>query len=79
MTVAAVASKNAPAVSTSLITIVNEGRPLMVPGRLWRGTVVVGDGLGALAVALCIPLAILALGTPIALSVRLLLWTLGIL
>jgi hypothetical protein len=52
-------------------------RPLVVPGRLWRATAVVGDLLGATAIALCIPFVILAIGTPIALCVRLLLWIVG--
>lgn len=36
-----------------------------------------GDLLGAAAVIVCIPLAILAIGIPIALVVRLLLWLTG--
>ena len=57
----------------------NEARPLLVPGRLWRGAGVVGDLLGALAAVLCIPFVILAIGIPIALCVRLLLWIGGLL
>ena len=44
-----------------------------------RAAVVVGDVIGALALGLCIPLAILAIGTPIVLCVRLLLWMGGLL
>lgn len=51
----------------------NDARPLLVPGRLWRGAVAVGDLLGAMAIVLCIPFVILAIGIPIALCVRLLL------
>jgi hypothetical protein len=56
-----------------------EARPLLVPGRLRRGAVVVGDLLGAMAIVLGIPLVILAVGIPIALCVRLLLWIGGLL
>jgi hypothetical protein len=57
----------------------NEARPLLVPGRLWRGAVVGGDLLGAMAIVLCIPFVSLAVGIPIALCVRLLLWIGGLL
>lgn len=39
----------------------------------------IADVLGAAAVILCIPLAILAIGIPLALVVRALLWIVGIL
>jgi hypothetical protein len=64
---------------TALATTFNEARPLVVPGRLWRADVVVGDLLGAVAIVLCIPFVILAIGIPIALCVRLLLWIGGLL
>lgn len=57
----------------------NQARPLVVPGPLRRAAVVVGDVLAAVAVVLCVPFAILAIGTPIALCVRLLLWIGGLL
>ena len=60
-------------------TAVDEARPLIVPGRLWRATVVAGDVLGGLAIVICIPFVILAIGIPIALCVRLLLWIGGLL
>ena len=50
-----------------------------VPGPLRRAAVVVGDLLGAMAIVLCIPFVILAIGIPIALCVRLLLWIGGLL
>ena len=52
---------------------------LTVPNPSRRAAVVVGDLLGALAILLSIPVAILAIGTPIALCVRLLLWIGGLL
>ena len=57
----------------------NEAGPLLVPGRLWRGAVGVGDLFGAMAIVICIPVVILAIGIPIALCVRLLLWIGGLL
>ena len=57
----------------------NDARALLVPGRLWRGAVVVGDLLGAMAIVFSIPFVMLAIGIPIALCVRLLLWIGGLL
>ena len=48
--------------------------PHIVAGPFRRAVVVVGDALTAVAIVLCIPFAILALGMPIALCVRLLSW-----
>jgi len=63
----------------ALATTFNPARPLVVPGRLWRAAVVIGDLLAAIGIVLCIPFAILAIGIPIALCVRLLLWIGGFL
>jgi hypothetical protein len=52
---------------------------IVVPGRLWRSAVAIGDVFAAMGLALCIPFAIVAIGTPIALFVRLLLWMFGLL
>lgn len=57
----------------------NTARPLVVPGRLRRATVVVGDVLEAVAIVFCIPIVIVAIGMPIVLCVRLLLWIVGML
>jgi hypothetical protein len=57
----------------------NQVRPLGVRGPLRRAAVVVGDLLGTAAIVLCIPIVILAIGTPIALCLRLLLWIGGLL
>lgn len=65
--------------SAALATTFNESRPLVVPGRLRRAAVIAGDLLGAVAVVLCVPFVILAVGIPIALGVRLLLWIGGLL
>jgi hypothetical protein len=42
-----------------------------------RAAAMIGDLLGAVAIVLCIPAVILAIGIPIALCVRLLLWIAG--
>jgi hypothetical protein len=64
---------------TALSTTFSQAQPLVVPGSLWRAAVVIGDVLGAVAIVLCIPFVILAIGTPIALCLRLLLWVGGLL
>ena len=51
---------------------------LFVPGLLRRAAVVAGDVMGIVAIVLCIPFVILAIGTPIALCLRLLLWIGGL-
>jgi hypothetical protein len=60
-------------------TAVDHARPLIVPGFLWRAAMVIGDLLAAMGVVLCIPFVILAIGIPIALCVRFLLWIVGVL
>ena len=62
----------------ALATPFNQARPLVVPGPLRRTAAVIGDLFAALGVVLCIPLVILAIGMPIVLSVRLLLWIGGL-
>ena len=64
-------------IRAALATTGNEAGPLIISGRLWRATVVVGDGLLTAAIVLCIPFVILAIGLPIALGVRLLLRIVG--
>jgi len=54
------------------------GRPV-VPGFFRGSFVVVGDVLGAVAIVVCLPFGILAIGMPIVLGVRLLLWLGGLL
>ena len=63
----------------ALATAVDQAGALIVPGPFRRAAVVVGDVLGAVAIVLCLPLVILAIGMPIALSVRLLLSIAGLL
>jgi hypothetical protein len=63
----------------ALATTFDQARPPVVPGPFRRAAVVVGDVLGAVAIVLCVPFVILAIGIPIALCVRLLLWVGGLL
>jgi hypothetical protein len=55
----------------------NEAPPLFLARPLRHAAVLAGDLMGAVAVVLCVPFVILAVGTPIALCVRLLLWVGG--
>jgi hypothetical protein len=63
---------------TTLATALGETQALSAPGPLRRAAVVAGTLFSAMAVVLCIPFAILAIGIPIALCVRLLLWLSGL-
>jgi hypothetical protein len=56
-----------------------KSRPLFVPGRLRRATAAAQDLLGAVALVLSVPFVILAVGIPVALCVRLLVWIVGML
>ena len=58
---------------------VNRVRPPIVPGLLRRGALATADLLRAMGIVLCIPFIILAIGMPIALCVRFLLWITGML
>jgi hypothetical protein len=63
----------------ALATTFDQARAPVVPGPFRRAAVVVGDVLGAVAIVLCVPFVILAIGIPIALCLRLLLWVGGLL
>jgi hypothetical protein len=63
----------------ALPTTFDQARPVAVSGLLRRAAAVVGDLLATAAVVLCFPFVILAIGIPIALCVRLLLWIGGLL
>ena len=79
MTVATGHLDDATLTKAALATTVDSARPLAVAGALRRAALAVGDLLTALAIVLCIPFVILAIGTPIALCLRLLLWIGGLL
>lgn len=63
----------------ALATTIDQGRPLVVPSALHRAAVVIVALLGAAGLVLCLPFVILAIGTPVALCVRFLLWIVGVL
>jgi hypothetical protein len=73
LTFAAGRLEEATLTRAALVTTFDQARALTVPGPFRRAAVVVGDLLGAVAIVLCIPFVILAIGIPIALCVRLLL------
>ena len=53
---------------------VDSATGIAVPGPFQRAGELAGDLLTMAGIVLCIPFVILAIGTPIALCVRLLLW-----
>ena len=53
-------------------------RALPVPGPLRRTAMRIGDLLGAMGVVLVVPFVILAIGMPIVLALRVLLWIVGL-
>jgi hypothetical protein len=66
----------APAV---VATAFDHALPPVVPGPIQHAAMVIGELLGTLGILLLIPVAILAIGTPVVLSVRLVLWIVGLL
>ena len=70
--------RDATPTTTTLATTFGEAPALSVPDPLRRAAVIVGDLLGAMAIILCIPFVILAIGIPVVLCVRLLLWIGGL-
>ena len=56
----------------------HDARLPVVPGPLRRAAMVIGDLFAAVGIALCVPVVILAIGTPVALCVRFLLWIVGL-
>ena len=60
-------------------TVVDQSQRRIVPGFLSRAGVVAGDMIAGVGVVLCVPFVILAVGIPIALTLRFLLWMTGLL
>ena len=79
MTFATSRPREGPLTTAALATTVGHARPLVVPGALHRAGVVIADLLGMAGLVLCIPFVILAIGIPIALCLRFLLWIAGLL
>ena len=59
------------------VTMASPAPRLVVPVWLRRAAWLAGELLTMVGIVLCLPLAILAIGIPIALCVRLVLWVLG--
>jgi hypothetical protein len=70
---------DAIALTRALVTTSSQVWPLVARGPWRRAAAVIGELFAAVGVVLCIPLAILAVGIPIVLGVRLLLWIVGLL
>ena len=74
MTFAAGRLEKATLTRAALAATFDQARAPVVPGPFRRAAVVVDDVLGAVAIVRCVPFVILAIGIPIALCLRLLLW-----
>ena len=64
---------------TGLAITFDDTRSLVVPGPLRRAAMVMSNLFAAVGLVLCIPLVILAIGIPVVLCVRFLLWIVGML
>ena len=69
--------RSRPLTRVALAPTFDHASPLVVPGLVRRVAMVIGDVLSAVTVVLCIPFVILAIGLPIALCVRFLVWIVG--
>ena len=78
MTFAAGRLEETTPTGAAVATTFGRAPALTVPGLFRPAAVVVGDLLGVMAIVLCFPFVILAIGMPIALCVRLLLWIGGL-
>lgn len=79
MTAAAGRLEEAPLTRAARATRFDRAAALTVPGPFRRAAGVAVDLLGLVAIAFCIPFVILAVGIPIMLCVRLLVWIAGLL
>jgi hypothetical protein len=79
VTFAAGRLEHAALTRAAIATTSDQAPALTVSRPFRRAAVVVADLLGAVVIVLCIPFVILAIGMPIALCVRLLLWIGGLL
>ena len=73
MTLAVGRTEDATLTSAPLAPLFGRPRAFIVPRPFRRAARVVGDLLGAVAIVLCIPFVIVAIGIPIALFVGMLL------
>jgi hypothetical protein len=78
MTLATTALRPGTLTRIPLATI-DHTQPRVVPGFFWRVAVIIGDLLALAAIALSLPFVIIVIGLPIVLTVRIVLWILGML
>ena len=64
--------------SEVFVTPLSPAQSLTLPGPLRRASGLLGDVLALAGIVVAIPVVILAIGTPIALGVRLLVWLGGL-
>jgi hypothetical protein len=79
VTIATTESQQGTLAATALVTASDHARPAVVPGFVRRAAATVGDLLGVAAIGLALPFVILAIGTPLALGIRVVLWIVGLL
>ena len=79
MTFAANRHVAATLTNTPVATAVDRARPIIAHGLLRRAPSAIADLLAAVGIVLGVPFAILAVGIPIALCLRFLLWIAGML
>ena len=77
MTLATTSPRALPLTGTPLKTTRSRAPLLEIPGFIRRASALVGEALTLVAIVFCVPFVILAIGLPIALLVRLLLWVGG--
>jgi len=71
-------SREATLTGPALAVTLDRGPRLVVPGQLRDAAALVGNLIEMLGIIFSIPLVILAVGIPIALCVRVLLWIVGV-
>ena len=79
MTLATTSPRALPLTGTPLTTTLSSAPLLEIPGFVGRVFALAGEVLTLVAIVFCVPFVILAIGLPIALLVRLLLWVGGVL
>ena len=57
----------------------DHAQPFVAPGPIRRVALIVGDILETVAIVLCVPFVIVAIGMPFVLCARFLLWIVGML
>ena len=77
MSLGTTSPRELPLTVTALTSTLSRAPRLDMPGLLGRAAGFVGEVLALVGIVCCIPFVILAIGLPIALAVRLLMWVGG--